>query len=61
MIVATGSLPNLTAIPGGDSPGVADVVDILSGKVTPGPKVLIVDRLVSRSHQRRRVSGGTGL
>ncbi|MDG4585727.1 MAG: mycofactocin system FadH/OYE family oxidoreductase 2 [Candidatus Competibacter sp.] len=45
VIVATGSVPNRAAIPGGDSPGVADVVDILSGKVTPGRKVLIVDRL----------------
>jgi pyruvate/2-oxoglutarate dehydrogenase complex dihydrolipoamide dehydrogenase (E3) component len=36
VIVATGSVPNRYAIPGGDGPGVADVVDILSGKVTPG-------------------------
>ena len=45
VIVATGSVPNRTAIPGSDSPSVADVVDILSGKVTPGRKVLIIDRL----------------
>jgi 2,4-dienoyl-CoA reductase (NADPH2) len=43
--VATGSVPNPTAIPGGDSPGVADVVDILSGRVKPGKKVLVIDRL----------------
>jgi len=45
VIVATGSVPNRAAIPGSDSPSVADVVDILSGKVTPGRKVLIIDRL----------------
>ena len=45
VIVATGSVPNRYAIPGGDGPGVADVVDILSGKVTPGKRVLIIDRL----------------
>ncbi len=45
VIVATGSVPNRYAIPGGEGPGVADVVDILSGKVTPGKRVLIIDRL----------------
>jgi 2,4-dienoyl-CoA reductase (NADPH2) len=45
VIVATGSVPNRFAIPGGDGPGVADVVDILSGRVKPGRRVLIVDRL----------------
>lgn len=45
VVVATGSLPNPYAIPGGDGPGVADVTDILAGRVEPGERVLIVDRL----------------
>ena len=45
VIVATGSVPHRAAIPGGDGPGVVDVIDILSGKVQPGRNVLIVDRL----------------
>jgi len=45
VIVATGSTPDPYGIPGGDGPGVADVTDILSGAVTPGKRVLVVDRL----------------
>jgi len=45
VIVATGSTPDPYGIPGGDGPEVADVSDILSGTVTPGKRVLIVDRL----------------
>ncbi|MBK8962140.1 MAG: mycofactocin system FadH/OYE family oxidoreductase 2 [Candidatus Competibacteraceae bacterium] len=45
VIVATGSIAHRAAIPGGDGPGVADVVDILSGRIKPGRRVLIVDRL----------------
>jgi len=45
VIVATGSLPDRNAIPGADNPAVADVTDILSGRVTPGKKVLLIDRL----------------
>ncbi|NJO55169.1 MAG: mycofactocin system FadH/OYE family oxidoreductase 2 [Rhodospirillales bacterium] len=45
VIVATGSIPDRNAIPGSDSPAVADVTDILSGKVTPGKRVLMIDRL----------------
>jgi pyruvate/2-oxoglutarate dehydrogenase complex dihydrolipoamide dehydrogenase (E3) component len=45
VIVATGSVPHRATIPGGDGPGVVDVIDILSGKVQPGRNVLIVDRL----------------
>ncbi len=45
VIVATGSKPNPAAIPGGDGPGVCDVTDILSGRVTPGKRVLLIDRL----------------
>jgi 2,4-dienoyl-CoA reductase (NADPH2) len=45
VIVATGSTAHRTAIPGGDGPGVADVVDILSGEVKPGKRVLVIDRL----------------
>ena len=45
VIVATGSVPDSAAIPGADGPGVADVTDILSGRVTPGKRVLLIDRL----------------
>ncbi len=45
VIVATGSTPNPYAIPGGDGPEVADVTDILSGRVEPGKRVLVIDRL----------------
>jgi 2,4-dienoyl-CoA reductase (NADPH2) len=45
VIVATGSVPDRTAIPGADGPLVADVTDILSGAVTPGRRVLLIDRL----------------
>ncbi len=45
VIVATGSVPDRGAIPGGDGPGVADVTDILSGAVTAGRRVLLIDRL----------------
>ena len=45
VIVATGSAPDRSAIPGADSPAVADVTDILSGRVTPGKRVLLIDRL----------------
>ena len=45
VIVATGSLPDSAAIPGADGPGVADVTDILSGRVAPGKRVLLIDRL----------------
>ncbi|QLH37944.1 MAG: mycofactocin system FadH/OYE family oxidoreductase 2 [Defluviicoccus sp.] len=45
VIVATGSSPDRTSIPGADGPAVADVTDILSGRVTPGKRVLLIDRL----------------
>ena len=45
VIVATGSTPDRTAIPGSDGAEVADVTDILSGVVTPGERALVVDRL----------------
>jgi mycofactocin system FadH/OYE family oxidoreductase 2 len=45
VIVATGSTPDRTAIPGSDGPEVAAVTDILSGAVTPGARVLLIDRL----------------
>jgi 2,4-dienoyl-CoA reductase (NADPH2) len=45
VIVATGSTPDPYGIIGGDGQGVADVTDILSGAVTPGKRVLVVDRL----------------
>jgi 2,4-dienoyl-CoA reductase (NADPH2) len=45
VIVATGSAPDRTAIPGADGAGVADVTDILSGAVKPGKRVLVIDRL----------------
>ena len=38
-------MPDRAAIPGADGPGVADVTDILSGRVTPGKRVLLIDRL----------------
>ena len=60
VIVATGSLPNLTRYSVATVPGVADVVDILSGKVA-GTKVLIVDRLGFLKPPASPVSGGTGL
>lgn len=45
VIVATGSAPDRNAIPGADSPLVADVSDVLAGTVTPGKRVMIIDRL----------------
>ncbi len=45
VVIATGSRPNRQALPGADGPNVADVTDILAGKVTPGRRVLVVDRL----------------
>ncbi len=45
VIIATGSVPNRAALPGADGPGVADVSDILSGTIEPGPRVLVIDRL----------------
>jgi NADPH-dependent 2,4-dienoyl-CoA reductase/sulfur reductase-like enzyme len=45
VIIATGSTPDSATIPGTEGPGVADVTDILSGKVKPGKKVLVIDRL----------------
>jgi len=45
VIVATGSAPDRNAVAGADSPLVADVSDVLSGAVTPGKRVMIIDRL----------------
>lgn len=45
VVIATGSHPDRGAFPGADGPEVADVTDILSGRVQPGRRVLIVDRL----------------
>lgn len=45
VIVATGSTPDRTALPGGDAPDVVDVTDVLSGRVTPRGRVLLIDRL----------------
>jgi mycofactocin system FadH/OYE family oxidoreductase 2 len=45
VIVATGSTPDRTAIPGADGPEVVDVTDILSGATMPLKRVMIIDRL----------------
>ena len=45
VIVAAGSTPNRAPFPGAEAPQVADVSDILSGQVEPGPRVLIIDQL----------------
>jgi mycofactocin system FadH/OYE family oxidoreductase 2 len=45
VIVATGSIPDRTALPGAESPLVADVSEVLAGAVTPGKRVVIIDRL----------------
>lgn len=45
VVIATGSSPDRSSIPGSNGPGVADVTDILSDKVEPGKRILIVDRL----------------
>lgn len=45
VVIATGSRPDFTAIPGSDGSEVADVTDILSGEIKPGKSVLVVDRL----------------
>ncbi|MFO1146170.1 MAG: mycofactocin system FadH/OYE family oxidoreductase 2 [Rhodospirillales bacterium] len=45
VIVATGSLPDRRGIPGADGARVADATDILAGRVTPGRRVLLIDRL----------------
>jgi 2,4-dienoyl-CoA reductase (NADPH2) len=45
VVVATGSDPDRSSIPGAMGPEVADVTDILSGAVEPGARVLVVDRL----------------
>ncbi len=45
VIVATGSTPDRTTIPGSDGPEVASVTDILSGAVKAGKRVLLIDRL----------------
>jgi 2,4-dienoyl-CoA reductase (NADPH2) len=45
VIVATGSAADRTAIPGGDGPEVCDTSDILSVRVTPGERVLVIDKL----------------
>jgi len=45
VVIATGSTPDRNAFPGADGPEVADVTDILAGRVTPGKRVMIIDRL----------------
>jgi 2,4-dienoyl-CoA reductase (NADPH2) len=45
VVIATGSKPDFSAIPGADGPEVADVTDILSGEIKPGKSVLVIDRL----------------
>ncbi len=45
VIVATGSMPDRSTIPGADGPNVADTIDILSGEIKPGKRVVVVDRL----------------
>lgn len=45
VVIATGSVPDHSAFPGADGPEVADVTDILAGRVTPGKRVMIIDRL----------------
>ncbi len=45
VVIATGSTPDHSAFPGADGPEVADVTDILAGRVTPGRQVMIIDRL----------------
>ncbi len=45
VVIATGSTPDRNAFPGADGPEVADVTDILAGRVTPGRRVMIIDRL----------------
>ncbi len=45
VVIATGSRPDRNAFPGADGPEVADVTDILAGRVAPGKRVMIIDRL----------------
>ncbi|MCX7790738.1 MAG: mycofactocin system FadH/OYE family oxidoreductase 2 [Chloroflexaceae bacterium] len=45
VVIATGSTPDRNAFPGADGPEVADVTDILAGRVTAGKRVMIIDRL----------------
>lgn len=45
VVIATGSVPDRAAFPGANGPDVADVSDILTGRVVPGRRVLLVDRL----------------
>ncbi len=43
VIVATGATPRIPEIPGARLPHVASAVDILTGRVAPGPRCVIVD------------------
>ncbi|MCS6882679.1 MAG: mycofactocin system FadH/OYE family oxidoreductase 2 [Oscillochloridaceae bacterium] len=45
VVIATGSTPDRNAFPGADGPEVADVTDILAGRVRAGRRVMIIDRL----------------
>lgn len=45
VVIATGSTPDRNAFPGADGPEVADVTDILAGRVRAGKRVMIIDRL----------------
>jgi 2,4-dienoyl-CoA reductase (NADPH2) len=42
VVVATGVVPRMPAIPGIDHPKVASYADVLSGAVVPGPRVAVV-------------------
>jgi 2,4-dienoyl-CoA reductase (NADPH2) len=42
VVIATGVDPRTPPIPGIDSPNVASYVDVLTGKVQPGPRVAII-------------------
>ncbi len=43
VVVATGSTPARPPIPGADGPNVCDVADLLSGRVEPGKRTLVID------------------
>jgi mycofactocin system FadH/OYE family oxidoreductase 2 len=43
VIVATGATPRLPDLPGARLPHVASPVDVLTGRVTPGPRCVVVD------------------
>ena len=49
VVIATGALPSLPDIPGGDGPNVVTVQDVLNGTVEVGQRVVVVDYV---NHER---------